>query len=363
MLIFVVVLVALIVVHELGHLVVAKWSGMRVDEFGIGYPPRAALLGKIGETEITLNWLPLGGFVKIYGEDPSMTEAPDPRAFHEKNRAKQAAVLLAGVVMNVVLAFVLLVSVLAIGTPRAVSDADLATAKNIHVVVADVLPGSPGASAGLMPGDIILSGMDSSRNWAIGAGADAKAFTNFIATSGGREIHLQVERAGSRITLNVTPAPGVVAEDPSREAIGVSVGNIGVLHVSFLQAISQGAVLTWALMQATASGLWHLFVGIFTFHADLSNISGPIGIANAVGDAAHTGFGDLLYLAALISINLAFVNLIPVPALDGGRLLFVIIESVTRRRINPKIANSLTAISFVLLLLLMAVVTVHDIIR
>src|SRR3989344_6842894 len=117
-LVFILVIVALIVVHEFGHFVVAKWAGMRVDEFGLGYPPRAATLGKVGETEITLNWLPFGGFVKIYGEDPS-TElgagGPDPRAFGARPRILQALVLVAGVAMNLLLAYVLITGVLIAG--------------------------------------------------------------------------------------------------------------------------------------------------------------------------------------------------------------------------------------------------------
>ncbi|HQT82798.1 MAG TPA: site-2 protease family protein, partial [Candidatus Paceibacterota bacterium] len=149
--IFIAVIVALIVVHEFGHFVVAKLSGMRVDEFGLGYPPRAAVLGKIGETTYTLNWLPFGGFVKIYGEDGGEHGA---RAFSARPRLLQAVVLIAGIAMNLLFAYALITGALIAGTPRALSDSELATARNVELAVANVLPGSPASQAGLVPGDV-----------------------------------------------------------------------------------------------------------------------------------------------------------------------------------------------------------------
>src|SRR3989344_8015069 len=163
-LVFILVIVALIVVHEFGHFVVAKWARMRVDEFGLGYPPRAKTLGKVGETEITLNWLPFGGFVKIYGEDPSTelgaggTESvPDPRAFGARPRILQALVLVAGVGMNLLLAYVLITGVLIAGTPRALSDEEVSRATQVELAISGVLPGSPAASSGPAAGGNVLA--------------------------------------------------------------------------------------------------------------------------------------------------------------------------------------------------------------
>lgn len=261
-LIFIVVIVALIVVHEFGHFVAAKLSGMRVDEFGLGYPPRAMTVVKIGETSYTLNWLPFGGFVKIYGEDQSTKVSEDVsagRAFSQKSRPIQALVLVAGVAMNLVFAW------------------------------------------------IIFSGLLMVPHW---------------------------------------------------------VGNDEISNgLRLVPALVKGAEITAHATTAIAAGLGHFFYGIVTFSADLSQIAGPVGIAGVVGDASLRGWGSLLSLTAIISINLALINLIPVPALDGGRLLFVIIESVIRRPIKPSIANAINAVGFVFLILLMLVVTAHDIFK
>jgi regulator of sigma E protease len=358
-LIFIIVIVALIVVHEFGHFVAAKLSGMRVDEFGLGYPPRALIIAKVGETEYTLNWLPFGGFVKIYGEDGG---AADSRAFSSRPRILQAVVLAAGVTMNLLFAYVLITGALVSGTPRALAPEEVAAAQNATLLVANVLPRSPAALAGLVAGDSILSAED---GHFVFSGVDPIAFTKFVADGGGNAtVALTVKRAsGEEETLFARPVAGIIATDPSRAALGVEVATVGVVPLSFGAAIAEGASLTWGATALTAVGLWHFFYGIFTFSADLSQVSGPIGIAGVVGSASAQGIGDLLSLMAIISINLALINLIPIPALDGGRLLFVIIESIIRRPIKPSVAQTINAIGFIFLVLLMVVVTAHDIFR
>jgi len=172
-----------------------------------------------------------------------------------------------------------------------------------------------------------------------------------------------VKRDGHSVSINATPEAGVAASDPSRYALGVEVATIGVVPLGFGAAIVEGASLTWGATKLTAIGLWHFLYGVFTLSADLSQVAGPIGIAGVVGSASSQGLGDLLSIMAIISINLAIINLIPVPALDGGRLLFVIIESVIRRPIKPRIAQTVNAIGFAFLVLLMVVVTAHDIFK
>ena len=355
--IFIVVIVALIVVHEFGHFVAAKLSGMRVDEFGLGYPPRALLIGKVGETEYTLNWLPFGGFVKIYGEDGG---GEGHRAFSARPRILQAIVLAAGVTMNLMFAYVLITGALISGTPRALAPDEIATAQYAELAVANVLPGSPAARAGLLPGDSILSATDAKGEW---RAVDPKSFSVFVAASGGNEVTLKVKRSSKEQDIFATPAAGVATSDPSRYALGVEVTTIGVVPLSFGAAIIEGAHLTWGATVLTAQGLWHFFYGVFTLSADLSQVAGPVGIAGAVGGASSQGWGDLFSIMAIISINLALINLIPIPALDGGRLLFVIIESVIRRPIKPSVSQAMNAIGFVFLILLMLVVTAHDIFK
>ncbi|MSU74282.1 hypothetical protein EXS57_00710 [Candidatus Kaiserbacteria bacterium] len=355
--IFIVVIVALIVVHEFGHFVVAKWSGMRVDEFGLGYPPRAMILGKIGETEYTLNWLPFGGFVKIFGEDG---EGGDPRAFSKRPRILQALVLIAGISMNLLLAYILITGALIAGTPRVLSEDEVVSAHTVELAVANVLPVSPAALAGLLPGDSIMSAKDTKGEW---RAVDPKSFSAFIAASGGEVITLEVKRNGDVQTITATPKTGVAVSDSPRYALGVEVATIGVVPLPFWSAVTEGAHFTWEATRLTAVGLWHFFYGIFTFSADLSQVAGPVGIAGVVGSASMQGFGSLFSIMAIISINLALINLIPVPALDGGRLLFVIIESIIRRPIKASVAHAVNAIGFVFLILLMVVVTAHDIFK
>jgi regulator of sigma E protease len=226
--------------------------------------------------------------------------------------------------------------------------------------VANVLPGSPAAQAGLLPGDSILTAEDSTGKW---HATDPQSFSAFVSSSNGETITLGVKHNDKEKTLIATPAKGIATADSNRYALGVEVATIGVVPLSFVSAITMGANLTWETIVLTAQGLWHFFYGIFTLSADLSQVAGPIGIAGAVGSASAQGFGTLLSIMALISINLALINLIPVPALDGGRLFFVIIESIIRRPIKPSVSQAVNAVGFAFLILLMLVVSAHDIFK
>ncbi|HVX90444.1 MAG TPA: M50 family metallopeptidase [Candidatus Paceibacterota bacterium] len=357
-LILIIVLVLLVLVHELGHFIAAKATGMRVDEFGIGYPPRALTMFKKGETTYTLNWLPFGGFVKIYGEDGE-AHATDGRAFSDKNRFSQAIVLVAGIAMNLLFALILISASLAIGTPRALDASEVASARDASLVISDVVPGSPAAAAGLVVGDEVKQVIKGDQTF---TALDPAAFTPFVASDAeGTPITFDLVRDGSETLISAVPKAGVIPEDPTRPALGVALAVVGTVPVSPARAIVLGAEYTWAIVAETATGLAHFLASFFTFSADLSQVSGPVGIAGAVGTAANAGFGALVSLTAVISVNLALINLIPVPALDGGRLLFVIIEAITRRKIKPNVANAVNSIGFALLIILMVVVTGHDI--
>jgi regulator of sigma E protease len=360
-LIFVAVLVVLIVVHELGHFVAAKMSGMRVDEFGLGYPPRALVLGRKNGTTYTLNWLPFGGFVKIHGEDHSteLGASADGQTFGSKNRLLQAIVLVAGIAMNLVLAYALIVGALLLGTPRSLAPNEVAGAEEVRLGVLQVLPNSPAEKAGIHAGDAILSANYAFAEWLPSA---PQSFPQFIAESAGKEISLTARRGEETISFAATPTRLSVAGE-SRYALGIEVATIGVVPLSFLGALVEGARATGNTAVYTAKGLLAFFASIFTLSADFSSVAGPIGIAGVVGSASAQGFSYLLSITAIISINLALINLIPIPALDGGRLLFVGIEAITRRPIRAGIAQGVNAVGFFFLILLMIVVSISDIFK
>jgi regulator of sigma E protease len=360
-LIFILVLIVLILVHEFGHFVVAKLSGMRVDEFGIGYPPR--IWGKkYGETLYSINALPFGGFVKIYGEDETNPEVlASKRAFSRRPKLLQALTLVAGIAMNLLLAYVLITATLVMGTPRALSDAEIPHASNVQLAIAEVMPGSPAQKSGLMAGDIVTS-ISGAPGTASYSSYDTAAFVTYVgADTTAQPLAFSVLRNGAPKTLTITPEKGIIPNDAARPALGVSVATIGVIPESLAQAPLDGALYTWDITKQTATGLFSFFEQALTLHADLSQVSGPVGIAGAVGNAYAQGTAALMSIAAIISINLAIINLLPLPALDGGRLLFVIIEAILRRPIKPSVAASVNGIGFALLLLLMVVVTGSDV--
>lgn len=364
-LVFALVLIVLIVVHELGHFVVAKLTGMRVDEFGIGYPPRIAGF-RYGETEYTLNALPFGGFVRIFGEDDpeqkgtgeQETVNPNPRAFASRPKLAQAATLVAGIFMNLLLAYILITATLLMGTPRALDASELTTAKNVTLMVAHTIPGSPAEKVGIRAGDTLVA---LTGNGAAFTSLDQDQFSKYIATDTDKHpLTFTILRNGVQKTFTATPIPGVLPTLPDRPGLGLAVAPVGIVPVPIMQAPKEGAILTAELTKETAVGLVSFFGSIFSFHANLSEVAGPVGIATTVGNAAHEGLASLLSISAIISINLAVINLLPIPALDGGRLLFVIIEAITRKPIKSRVAQAINTTSFALLILLMVVVTGHD---
>ncbi len=361
-LIFILVLVALIVVHEFGHFTVAKLFGMRVDEFGLGYPPKAWGT-KIGETEYTLNWLPFGGFVKIFGEDPDHAQGavPAPRSFGSKPKVQQALVLVAGIAMNLFFAYLLITATLLMGTTRALTDEEVVRAPDAMLAVASVLPDSPASRAGVVPGEVIMKTESAGGSY---EGPMPQLFTALVGENeAGIPVELTLRSNEETRTVSITPETGVIAASPEKLALGIGLTAVGTITTPWWQAPIDGALYTWGLTKQTAIALVGFFGSIFTFSADLSQVAGPVGIAGAVGDASDNGLASLLTITALISINLALINLLPIPALDGGRLLFVIIEAITRKPIQPSFANAVNGIGFILLIALMLVITASDIFK
>jgi len=360
-LIFIIVLAVLILVHEFGHFITAKKSGVRVDEFGIGFPPRLFRLFKWGETDFTVNSIPFGGFVKIHGENPdeNETESTDTsRSLAHKSRGTQALVIVAGILFNIIFAWILISFGYVYGLPTPVDPENptVRPLQNPNLVITSILADSPALSSGLKAGDVIFAVEDGDK---ILEEINPETFSKFIDESDG-SISLSIKRGDEIIQNEIEPKEGIVE---NKKAIGISMSMIGILKLPAPLAVWEGAKTTVEVLWAVTVGLLQFLGQIFTGAADFSSVTGPVGIVGLVGDASNLGFIYLLQFTAFISLNLAVINLLPFPALDGGRLLFLLIEAIKRKRINPKVVNSLNALGFILLLLLMVVVTVHDIIK
>lgn len=357
--IFIIALAILVFVHELGHFTVAKLSGIRVDEFGLGFPPK--IIGvKKGETTYSLNAIPFGGFVKIFGEDPdqeSIAGADSARSFVNKPKYIQALVLIAGIAFNIIFAWLIISLGLMIGMPVPDGYSSFTPITHSQVTITSVNANSPAHKAGLQTGDKI-DALQSGKDTITKPSADA--VSPFISNHANDDIAVTYTRRDVTNTVHVVPATGIVAD---HAAIGISLEDLGILKLPFFSALFEGGKLTYYLVKNTAVGLAQFLYQAVTGHAQFSDVTGPVGIAGLVGDARKLGFVYLLSFIAFISINLAVINLIPFPALDGGRLLFVLIEKIKGSVINPKIANTINLVGFGLLLLLMLVVTYHDIVK
>ena len=313
---FVVILGGLVVIHEVGHFVVARLSGVRVLEFGIGFPPRARVLRAKGETLYTLNWLPIGGFVRLEGEDG---DSDDPRSFAVARLPKKLVVLLAGVLMNLLLAFVIFFGIAWLATPQG------------GLVFSEVQAGSPAETAGLKAGETILA-------------IDGTTFDLFPSGDAGQAaIAALRDRAGQTVVLTVKNQAGVVREVSATlrpPAVAAEKGALGIRSAQLVfsgeyrgrdiaAAISAGAAWTVAAFTLILTGLADLVGSIVSNPGQAPPVSGPVGIAVQIGDVFwQLGPIFTLYLAGLLSANLALVNALPFPPLDGGRMLVLVLKAL-----------------------------------
>jgi regulator of sigma E protease len=362
LLIFIAILIALIWVHELGHFSAAKFFGIRVDEFGIGFPPRL-LRVKWGETEYTFNLLLVGGFVKIHGEDPGEggTVARDPRSLAAKPRSVQAFVIVAGILMNLLFAWLALSVGYMVGMPTSADYDGIGTVTNARPTIVHIMPGSPAQAAGLQDGDIIESIETSDAKFdlrTLNTDRQAHLVTDFIAAHQEQSLVLTVLRGSEEKTVIAKAAEGLV---PGRKAVGMNLDDIGILRLPPHLAVEQGLVMTGRITVLTAQGLGMFFGNIFRGAADFSDVAGPVGIAGIGSRAVESGFAAAVTITALISVNLAIINLLPIPGLDGGRLLIIVIEGILRRPVSPKVVTAITVAGFALIVTLMVLVTYHDI--
>lgn len=358
--IFLIILLVLVVSHEFGHFIVAKKSGIRVDEFSFGFPPK--LFGKkFGETTYNFNALPFGGYVKIFGENPdeeSLNGPDSKRSFVNKPAYIQAGVLLGGVVMNFLVAWLLLSVGFMTGLPTSAGSVPSGVVlQNQAITITSVNSGSPAEKAGLKIGDRIVALETFKDNTET---PSAESIQYFIRNHKEENITLSYIRGKEEFETIITPE---INKQNNTPMIGVSMDVIGTLKLPFHKALIEGFVLSKDLVVATVSGFYNLITSGLSGQGDLSAITGPIGIVGVVGDAASFGFVYLLSFTALISINLAVINLIPFPALDGGRLLFLLIEKIKGSRIKPSVANTVNAIGFGILMILMIFITYNDIMK
>ncbi|MCR4326210.1 MAG: M50 family metallopeptidase [Candidatus Roizmanbacteria bacterium] len=335
------VLFILVVIHEFGHFFVAKKSGMRVDEFGFGLPPRA-WGKKIGETLYSINWLPLGGFVKIFGEDAGETGTG---SFSSKPWYLRGAVIIAGPIMNFVLAVVILSVLFTKGIWIPTTD----------VRIAEIVPGSPAQSAGFKASDIIRSIEADGTSYHIQMTSDVSKYTNQYK---GKELVLTVSREGTERTIRVTPR---VNPPKGQGALGISISQTVFTKVAWYKAPYEGVksalVLSGEFYKELGRALFHLV----RFENPQVAVTGPVGIAKITGSAAQSGIETLSLFLALFSLNLFLINLLPFPALDGGQLVFIIIEAIRGKSISSSIKQKVNTIGFALLITMMVMITLNDI--
>lgn len=374
--IFIIILAVLVFVHELGHFLTARLFGVRADAFAIGFGPKIWAWrpknkkGEPSETEYSIRAIPFGGFVKIFGEDPDTESLSGPdsqRSFVNKPRWQQAIVLFAGVFFNFVLACLIYIFLFSYGVSTDIDTAHsyFKYTDNKRVIVTSVLENSPAYEAGLRMGDIIEN-TDS-----------ASVFRKDIEDSNGAYMDISYIHKGVSKTVSLVPIRtsslinnnkeelGNIKIDESKDnyAIGITMQDTLDLHLPPHLAIYEGFKYTGKMMYLTTVGIIDFIGQIFVGRADFNQVSGPVGLVGIVGDAFNVGLKSLLMLTAIISINLGIINLLPFPALDGGRIVVVGIESIIRRKLPSKYLNIVNSIGFILLILLMIVVTYKDIMK
>lgn len=338
---FLIVLTPIVIVHELGHFWAAKLSKVRVEEFGFGLPPRAVKLFERNGTIYSLNWIPVGGFVRPAGEDdPSV-----PGGLSAASKRVRLFVLAAGAGMNFIAALFLFWLALVLGAPAIQIDA--------------VNPGSPAEVAGLQPGDIVLE-VDGRLVMTSGT------LVNTVYERAGTAVDLLVLRDGERLTLSVTPRAAGEYDPATEGPLGIGLAEGPRIGRNPIEAATGSVEFMWEYVSLYARLPAMLINGEIT--AREARPVSIVGISQIAGEAAESSADGrtlypLLTMAAFISVALGLTNLLPIPALDGGRILFVLIEAVRGRRIEPEREGMVHVIGMLVLLGLMAVLIVQDIIN
>jgi len=365
--IFLLVLSVLVLIHELGHFLAARIFGVKAEEFGYGFPPRIIGLvrdkGKwkwvgrkddkqYANTIWSFNWLPLGGFVRIKGEESDEAGLKDPDAFPVKPIWQRVIILAAGVSMNWLLAFVLFACIFTFGATAILEGVPAdAVVEDREVRITNIMPDSPASQAGLQAGDRVLAIAGQSPD-------DYEKARASIAEQNDKAFEVKFQRNGETKTATVSP---VYLKEIQRFGIGVGLADVGKVKFRFDRAL-------WYAGEAVVGYTGDIIVGFGTLIRDIiflrrveQEVAGPIGIAVMTSQIAKQGIVPLLQFAAILSINLAVINFLPIPALDGGRVMFLIIEKIRRRAVAHRLEARIHQIAFISLLILILLVTLRDI--
>jgi len=345
-LIFLAALSILVLVHEFGHFIMARILGVSVEEFGIGFPPRAT--GKVfGKTLYSINWIPLGGFVKLKGEQGESKNDPD--SFAAKSVWKRLVIVVAGVVMNFLFAIAILTIGFYFGIPQPIRDVQgSANIRDEKIIITSIFPKSPAAEVGMKTGDVLES-VDGE------VVKDIEGFQAYTKERKGQSFTLGIARGKEKLSFSVAPR-----EIPQAKYVGIGIAfeHVGTIsypiHIAFVEAVR---------LSITLCGQILYLIGSAIKHATISSFMGPVGVAVSTGAIAKLGFSYLISLVVQLSLGLAMFNILPFPALDGGRALFVIIEKIRRKPVSANIENIIHTIGFFILIGLVLLVTIQDIRR
>jgi regulator of sigma E protease len=352
-LILIILLGVLVLVHEWGHFIVARKFGVRVEEFAFGFPPRLVSVTRRG-TRYALNLIPIGGYVKIFGE--SGEDEQNPASFSSRPLFQRFAIIAAGVAMNVVLAWVLFSVGHGMGLPTVLDEG--AAGAGAAVTIIGVAPGSPASQAGLMFGDVIEKLEMGDQKLEITQIGEVQTF---IDQRRGQKIQLIVRRGRETVGLTATPR---IRTPEGEGALGIAMARIGVVRSPWWRAPWDGLKTTASAALAITGALGRVVGDLFTRGELPADVSGPVGIFAFANESRRLGLTYLIELAGILSVNLALLNILPIPALDGGRVLFLFIEGLRGGiKVNQRLEQAVHTMGFAVLLLIMAAITYRDVVR
>ena len=342
---FIAVLSILVIVHEFGHFIVAKKTGVRVEKFSVGFGPEVFGVTK-GGTRCSISLIPLGGYVKLAGETGEEELKGESWEYLSRTVGERAKIIFAGPLLNYILAFFIFSFIFVIGYPT------------LTTKIGQVISDYPGAAAGVKAGDVILEINGQEVNY-------WEDVTNSIHTNKEPEIDLLVERGGRLVDLKVTPKSqevktifgskkrvGLIGIMPSEEIVYV--------RHNVIKSVYMGGKKLVMLTYITYRALWASFTGVIPFK---ESITGPVGIFYITGQAARMGIVYLLHIMGILSASLAIFNLLPVPVLDGGHLLFIAIEKVRRKPVSHRVQENITQVGLALIICMMLFVFYNDFMR